>query len=59
MSFTMLFAIFAVLALIVIFVIAYKVKGLRTALISTGVAFAVLAVTLVAAIALIVNSMPN
>lgn len=59
MSFTILYAAFALLALIVLFGIMYKIKGLKIAFITTGIAFVVSAVLFVAAIYAIVSVMPN
>ena len=59
MSFTILFAAFVLFALLVIFGITYKIKGLKTALIATGVMFILSAVAYVAVIYLIVSAMPN
>jgi hypothetical protein len=59
MSFTALFAVFALLALIVIFGLAYKIKGLKAALITTVAAFMVIAAVFVAMIYAIVSVMPN
>ena len=59
MSFTALFAVFALLALIVIFALAYKIKGLTVALITTVAAFMVIAALFVAMIYAIVSVMPN
>ena len=59
MSFTILFAAFVLFALFVIFGITYKIKGLKTALIATGVIFVLSAVAYVAVIYLIVSAMPN
>ena len=54
---TVLFAMFAVFVLIVIFGIAYKIRGLQAALIVTGVMFIGFIVLYVGMIYLIVNSM--
>ncbi|MFN8387485.1 MAG: hypothetical protein U0V48_15925 [Anaerolineales bacterium] len=59
MSFTILFAALVLFALLVIFGITYKIKGLKTALIATGVIFVLSAVAYVAVIYLIVSAMPN
>ena len=59
MSFTILFAALVLFALLVIFGITYKIKGLKTALIATGVMFILSAVAYVAVIYLIVSAMPN
>jgi len=50
MSFTILYAAFSFLVLAVIFGVTYKIKGLKTAFLATGVAFFVSAVALVAII---------
>lgn len=57
MSLTVLFVMFALLALIVIFGLTYKIKGLKTAFITTGVAFVVFTLLFVAMIQVIVNAM--
>lgn len=57
MSFTVLFASFALLVLIVVFGLAYKIRGLKTALILTAVAFVVFAVLFVGLIYVITNAM--
>jgi len=54
---TILYALFILFALIVIFGVIYKIKGLKTALIATGVAFVVFLVLYIGLIYLIVNSM--
>ena len=59
MSFTVLFAAFALLALVAIFGIRYAAKGLKTAFIATGVAFVIFALALIGIIAAIVRVMPN
>jgi hypothetical protein len=59
MSFTVLFAVFALLVLIIIFGLTYKMKGVKTALITTGIAFVILAILFVATIYIIVSVMPN
>lgn len=59
MSFTVLFAAVAFLALVVIFGVSYALKGLKTALIATGIAFFLIALLLAGLIFVIVNSMPN
>ena len=59
MSFTVLFAVFALLVLIIIFGLTYKIKGLKTAFITTGTAFLLSAILLVVAIYVIVSAMPN
>jgi hypothetical protein len=57
MSFTVLFALFALLVLIVVFGLAYKIRGLKTALILTAAAFVVFAVLFVGLIYVITNAM--
>ncbi len=57
MGLTGLFAIFALLALVVIFGITYKVKGLKAAFIATGMAFVISSILYGAAIYAIVNAM--
>lgn len=59
MSFTILYALLALLIVFVIFFVVYRVRGLKSALIVTGITFFVLAVMLVEAIGMIVNAMPN
>jgi hypothetical protein len=59
MSFTVLFAVSAFLALIIIFGLTYKMKGVKTALLTTGIAFVILAILFVATIYVIVSVMPN
>jgi hypothetical protein len=54
---TVIFGLFALFVLIVIFGLTYITKGLKTALIATGVMFTVFSVLYVAMIYLIVNSM--
>jgi hypothetical protein len=57
MTFTSLFAMFALLMLVVIFGITYKVKGLKAAFIATGMTFVISSFFYVAAIYAIVNAM--
>lgn len=59
MSFTMLYAVFTILALIIIFAVTYKIKGLKFASIATGIAFIFSALLLVITIYAIVNAMAN
>ena len=59
MSFTAIFAVLAVLGLIIIFGLTYKMKGLKTALIAAGTASIVLVVLFVATIYAIASVMPN
>ncbi|MBN1451175.1 MAG: hypothetical protein JW963_09190 [Anaerolineales bacterium] len=44
MSFTILFALLTLILLVVVFLVTYKMKGLKFALIVTGITFIVLAV---------------
>lgn len=50
MSFTILFAIFALFVLIVVFGLSYKLKGLNIALIATAVTFIFIAILFIAII---------
>lgn len=59
MSFTILFALLALLILVVVFFSMYWWKGLKIAFIVTGSTAVVLFGILLAAIGLIVSSMPN
>ncbi len=59
MAFTVLYAAFALLALIVIFGLTYKIKGIRTAFMITGIALIIFAILLVATIYAIIGMMPN
>jgi hypothetical protein len=59
MSFTVLYALSALLLLVVIFGLTYKIKGLKTALITTAAAFIILAVTLIVMISVILGVMSN
>ncbi len=59
MSFTVLFAAVAFLALVAIFGVTYALKGWKTALIATGAAFVLIALLLAGLVFVIVNSMPN
>ena len=59
MSFTVLYAILAFLALIIIFGLTYRIKGVKTAIITTGIAFVIFAILFVATIYVIVSVMPN
>jgi hypothetical protein len=54
---TVLLAIFALLALLAFFGITLKIKGLKVALISTGLAFIVTSLLYVGVIFIIVQSM--
>lgn len=57
MSLTVLFALFALVALIVIFGLTYKIRGLKMALIMTATAFVLFATLFAGLIYVIVNSM--
>jgi hypothetical protein len=59
MSFTVLFAVLSFLTLIVVFGVSYARKGLKTALIATGIAFILITFLLAGLVFIIVNSMPN
>ena len=59
MSFTVLLAVLAFPALLILFGVTYKIKGGKTAFIATGIAFAILAILFVATIYIIVSVMPN
>lgn len=59
MSLTAIFAVLAVLGLIIIFGLTYKMKGLKTAVIAAGIAYIVLVVLFVATIYAIASVMPN
>ena len=59
MSFTILYAVLTLLALIVIFGLTYKIKGLKTALITASIAFVIFTLLLVVTIYAIVRAMPN
>jgi len=59
MAFTLILTLLALFALLVIFVVVYKWKGLKTAIIATGSAFLVFAGMMALAIVVIVNSMGN
>ena len=59
MSFTILFAALAFLALVVVFGVSYARKGLKTALLATGAAFVLSALLLAGRVFVIVNSMPT
>ncbi|HEX5839958.1 MAG TPA: hypothetical protein VFY26_19130 [Anaerolineales bacterium] len=59
MSFTVLFAALAFLALVAIFGGTYALKGWKIAFIATGIAFVLLALLLAGLVFVIVNSMPN
>ncbi len=59
MSFTILCAVFTLFALVIIFGLTYKIRGLKTAFLTTGIAFVIFALLLVAAMYAIVRIMPN
>ena len=59
MAFTILYAVLTLLVLIVVFGFTYKIKGLKTAFLATGIAFVLFAVLLVATIYAITIVMPN
>ncbi|HSL42233.1 MAG TPA: hypothetical protein VK897_02300 [Anaerolineales bacterium] len=59
MAFTILYAMLILLVLIVVFGFTYKVKGLKTAFLATGIAFILSVVLLVATVYAIVSVMPN
>ena len=54
---TILYALFALFMLVVIFGVTYLIKGLKTALITTGVVLVSFLVLYIGMIYLIVNSM--
>jgi hypothetical protein len=57
MSFTVLYAMLTLLALIVVFGVTYKLRGWRLAFLATGLAFALSALFLVALIYMITRNM--
>lgn len=59
MSFTILYAALALLVLIVIFGLTYKIKGLKTAFAAASIAFVISAILFVAVIYAIASTMPN
>ena len=59
MAFTILYAVLTLFVLIVVFGFTYKIKGLKTAFLATGIAFVLFAVLLVATIYAITIVMPN
>jgi len=59
MSFTLIIAGLAVLGLIIIFGLTYRLKGLKFAAITTGIVSAIFAVVLLGAIYVIVSVMSN
>jgi hypothetical protein len=54
---TIYYVLFALFMLVVIFGVAYKIKGLKTALITTGVALVGFLILYLGMLYLIVNSM--
>lgn len=59
MSFTILYGALTFLALIVIFAVTYKLKGWKTAFVTTGIAFILAAIAFIAAIYAITSVMSN
>jgi len=59
MSFVAILALLAMFALVIIFGIMFKWKGLKTALITTAGALIVFVVIIATAMVVIVNSMSN
>ena len=59
MSFTILFAVLALLVLMLVFGFTYAVKGWKTALVSAGMAFLILTGLFIAVVYAITSSMPN
>lgn len=57
MSFTIVLPILGLLGLVVVFGVTYKIKGLKAALIATGIAFVVFSMLYVAAIYVVANAM--
>ena len=57
MPFTILFAVFALLLMVVIFALIYKVKGLTAAFITTGIALIIMSILFIVMINTIVNAM--
>ncbi len=57
MNFTILYAALTLLALVVIFGLAYKIKGMKTALLAAGAALILAAVIFIASIQVITASM--
>lgn len=57
MNFTALYAVPTLLALVVIFGLAYKIKGMKTALLAAGAALILAAVVFIASIYMITASM--
>ncbi len=59
MPFTILYTMLALLTLIIIFGVAWKIKGLKVAIITTGIAFIISAVLFGVTIYAITSVMPN
>jgi len=59
MPFTALFALFALFVLTIIFAAAWTAKGLKSALIATGIALGAFALLFAALLYLMANAMPN
>lgn len=57
MSFTILYPVVVLFALLIVFVIAFKIKGWKTAFLATGVTFVFFVLLFMALIFMIVNSM--
>lgn len=57
MPFTILFALLALILLVVVFLVTYKMKGLKFALIVTGITFIVLAVIFMVLIGMMISAM--
>jgi hypothetical protein len=57
MSLTLLLAVFFLILLLVIFGLAFALKGWKTALIATGISFLLFAVLFVVIIQVVVSSM--
>jgi hypothetical protein len=57
MSLTLLLAVFFLILLLVIFGLAFALKGWKTALIATGISFVLFAVLFVVIIQVVVSSM--
>jgi hypothetical protein len=57
MSFTVLYAVLTLLALLVIFGVTYKLKGWKIAFLATGLAFVLSAVLLMGLIYVITHNM--
>ena len=59
MSFTVLFAVLTLLGLIVVFAVAYALKGWKIALLATGIALVLAILALSGLVLIITRSMPN